>query len=138
MKETNQCYTYFSICGDFNPDTITDILQLEPSKRRDRNELRKDGHPFGFSLWEYGRVNEYNINNEDQLLTTIKDLIPKTDILKEIHEKYDVTLYLEIVPILYPDEITPSFTLGKEIIDFCHITGTCIDMDLYINEKDKI
>lgn len=39
----NHCYTYFKITGDFNPDEITEMIGLSPSKCWCIGDLRKDG-----------------------------------------------------------------------------------------------
>lgn len=128
----NHCYTYFKITGDFNPDDITRIIGLNPSKCWHTGELRKDGTPFDFSLWEYGRCNEYDVYVENQMMKTIQDLILKMDILCKIKELYKAYFTLEIVPSIYVGEINPCLAPNREVIEFCYKTETEIDIDMYV------
>lgn len=63
--------------------------------------LRKNGTPYDFALWEYGRCDEYDVYVENQMIKTIQDLIPKVDILRRITELYEAYLTLEVVPTIY-------------------------------------
>ncbi len=63
---------------------------------------------------------------------TITSLIPKVDILQEIRRRYDVRFYLEVVPTLVYDEITPSLAPSLEVMKFCLDTQTEMDIDLYM------
>ena len=53
-------------------------------------------------------------------------------ILKQIKEQFDVNFVIMIVPSVYGDE-SPIMALNKEIIEFCYLTGTTIEMDMYIS-----
>lgn len=128
----NHCYTYFKITGDFNPDDITRIIGLNPSKCWRIGELRKNGTSFDFSLWEYGRCNEYDVYIENQMMKTIQDLIPKMDMLCKIKELYEVDFTLEIVPAIYVGEINPCLAPNREVIEFCYKTETEIDIDMCV------
>ena len=43
MSTRNSCYTYFRIVGDFNPNEVTDLLNLTPGKMWSIGDLRSDG-----------------------------------------------------------------------------------------------
>ncbi|MEE1043524.1 MAG: DUF4279 domain-containing protein [Clostridia bacterium] len=131
-KRDDKCYTYFSIRGDFDTDVVTSLLGLQPYKTWKSTDTRKDGKPHGFSCWDYGKCEEYDILTENQMLKTIADLIPKIDILKQIREKYDVEYYLEIVPEIYSYNSHPCLAPSLAVIDFCYETRTNIDIDLYV------
>jgi hypothetical protein len=135
----NSCYTYFAIKGDFNPDEITDKLNLQPSEKWNIGDFRKDGKTkHTFSLWEYGRCENYNVIVENQMLQTIDKLIPKIQELKEIKQKYDVSFTLEVVPTAYVGESTPALGANRKIIEFCYHTETDIDIDLYVYDSNDI
>ena len=55
MKNKNSCYTYFKIVGDFDPAEITKRLQIEPSESWRKDDVRTNGKPYGFALWECAR-----------------------------------------------------------------------------------
>lgn len=134
----NHCYTYFKITGGFNPDDITKIIGLNPSKCWRIGDLRKNGTPYDFALWEYGRCDEYDVYVENQMMKTIQDLIPKIDILRKIKELYEAYFTLEIVPTIYAGDINPCLAPNREVIEFCYKTETQIDIDLYVfDSTDK-
>lgn len=132
MKAKNECRTYFKIVGDFDPSEITARLGIEPSESWGKTDLRRDGEPFGFSLWECGRCDEYDVYAENQMRKTIEALKDKTDELNRIREEFDVTFWLVVVPELYVDEITQCLAPSLDVMDFCTATRTQIDVDLYL------
>jgi hypothetical protein len=138
MNKQNNCYTYFAIKGDFNPDDITAKLGLSPDKQWKIGDSRRLGKTnYDIALWEYGRCKNYDIITENQMLQTIDKLIPKIQELKEIKKKYDVIFVLQVVPYLYHGEVTPCISPSREIIEFCYHTETDISFDLYICDTKK-
>lgn len=133
-KETNRCYTYFRIVGDFDPSDISDQLELQAFKSWKEGDRRIDGTEHVFAAWHFGKCDDYNIDTARQMEKTIQQLKSKTDILNDIRQKYDVSFFLEIVPGLYSYNPTPTLSPSLEVIDFCHATKTEIDIDLYIYE----
>jgi hypothetical protein len=133
----NSCYTYFKITGNFNPDDITAKLGLIPSKHWKIGDSRKNGTLYNFALWEYGLCEEYDVFVENQMMKTISDLVPKSELLKEIKREYETNLTLEIVPSMYVGDVNPCLAPNREVIEFCYKTETDIDIDLYIFNEDK-
>lgn len=136
LATKNTCYTYFKITGDFDPDTVTDILGLTPDKQHKKGEYRKDGSPYDFSAWEFGRCSTYDVYTENQMRQTIAPLLGKVALLQKIREGNDVVFTLEVVPSLYVDDINPCLAPPMDVIDFCHATRTQIDVDLYLYGND--
>lgn len=137
METKNRCVTYFSIDGGlFDPDEITKILKIQPNKSWRADDLRMDGKPYGFSYWECGRCDEYNVYVEEQMEKTISVLLNKIDLLKEIYDSYDVNFILEVVPEVNAGETTPCLAPSLKVIDFCHETRTKIDIDLYVYSEN--
>ncbi len=66
-----------------------------------------------------------------QCFLAVKELIGKEDILNRFKEVHDVSYVLKIVPEIYNGE-KPVITFGKEVIKFCYLTDTDIDIDQYI------
>lgn len=130
--EKNDCYTYFVIKGDFNTHEVSKILQLRPSKSWNAGDKRRNGSVYDFSLWEFGRCTEYSVDVEEQILKTIFSLRPKVDQLKQIKEKYNVRFFLEIVPSIHQEYNTPAISFNSDIVEFCYLSGTEIDIDMYI------
>lgn len=81
--------------------------------------------------WQFGKCEQYDVLVENQIKQTISQLISKTEMLKQIKQKYDVEFCLNIVPQIYLNNPTPSLFFDLDIIDFCHETRTKIDVDLY-------
>lgn len=136
MGKRNSCYTYFKITGDFEPDIITDILELCPEKSWKIGDKRKNNTTYDFALWEIGRSSDYDVYVEKQMMATITPLLTKVDQLKSIKNKWDVSFTLEIVPSIYVNEVNPCLAPSKQIIKFCYETDTDIDIDLYIFNAD--
>lgn len=132
----NECYTYFSIKGNFDPGVISDILNLAPCKQWSIGDKRANGTEYDFALWEFGRCDDYNILVENQMIQTITPLLSKIDELRRIKSEYDVSLTLEIVPSVYAGETEPCLAPSSEIIKFCYETGTDIDIDLYVLKSE--
>ena len=134
MNTRNSCYTYFAIVGNFNPDDVTALLNLTPEKSWKIGDLRRNGTKYDFANWEIGRCTEYDVEVEKQMRKTIAVLQDKIHLLNQIREKYDVSFYLEIVPSIYADDVSPCLAPSLDVIDFCHATRTEIDIDLYVME----
>lgn len=131
-KRADKCYTYFSIRGEFDPEVVTAMLGLQPDETWKSTDLQKNGRSYGFSCWDYGKCDEYDIETENQMQKTISDLIPKIDVLNQIRKKYDVEFYLQVVPEIYSYNNHPCLAPSLSVIEFCHETRTNIDIDLYI------
>ena len=138
MNKRNSCYTYFRIVGDFDPEYVSKLLNLQPEKSWKIGDSRVDGSKYDFSLWMIGKCSEYDVEVTNQMRKTISVLHDKIPLLNKIYKENDVNFYLEIVPTIYPNEINPCLAPSLDIIDFCHMTRTEIDIDMYIiNPNDE-
>lgn len=135
-EKKNTCYTYFRITGDFDPDEITGRLGLTPEKQWKIGDYRRNGSQFDFANWEIGRCAEYDELVCNQMRKTIAPLLDKIEILRKIHDDFDVASVLKIVPTIYPGEMEPALAPDMDIIDFCHETRTAIDIDLCLEYDD--
>ena len=132
----NKCRTYFSITGNFDPDAVSDILELKPDEKWKIGDFRKNGTQYDFASWLFGTCSDYDIETENQMRKTVAPLLSKVELLRKIHSEFDVTFTLEIVPELYTGETTPCLAPSMDIIDFCHETRTEIDIDMYLYDKE--
>ena len=137
MKSRNSCYTYFKIVGEFNPDEISSVLGMEAEKSWRIGDARIDGSRYDFALWETGRCNDYDIEVANQMRKTIASLMYKIDLLNKIRQEYDVSFYLEGVPTVYAEDLTPCLAPTLDVIDFCYATRTEIDIDMYVFGADS-
>ena len=137
MKTRNSCYTYFRIVGNFNPDEVSALLNLTPEESWKIGDLRRNGTKYEFANWMIGKCAEYDVYVENQMRKTISILLDKIDTLNQIREENDVEFFLEIVPSIYVDDITPCLAPPLDVIDFCHATRTQIDIDMYLFDSEN-
>ncbi len=136
MNTRNSCYTYFKIVGDFNPDDVSELLNLTPEKTWKIGDLRRNGSKYDFALWEIGKCTEYDVEVGNQMRETISVLQDKISLLNQIREQNDVSFVLEVVPTIYVDDTNPCLAPSLDVIDFCHATRTDIDIDLYVYDSN--
>ncbi len=79
-KDENQCYTYFRIVGNFEPDEISRKLGLQPYDSWKSEDKNKFGREYGFSAWHFGKCDVYNIVVTEQMEETIAPLLDKKDL----------------------------------------------------------
>lgn len=135
METKNECYTYFKIVGDFDPDYVSSLLNLDPEKSWKIGDTRRNGTKYTFACWEIGRCEEYDVEVSCQMRKTISALLDKIDLLNKIREENDVEFYLEVVPHIYCGDINPVLAPELDIIDFCYMTRTKIDIDMYVYDS---
>ncbi len=150
-KET-YCYTYFSIESDgeirdidgseicdffpfegscFDPDEITEILEIRPFKTRLMGDPLNEHKTSRLSSWNALKQEEPSIDAEIQCLEIVHALKPHISQLLEIKRKYNVNFTIITVPHIY-NEVSPVLFFNKEIIEFCYRTGTEISIDTYV------
>ena len=129
----SSCYTYFMIRGNYDPDSITELLGLVPEKSWRIGDKRKNGTVYDFAMWQYGTCDSYDVYVENQMLKTITPFLSKISALKEIKQKYDVEFTLEVVPTIKSSEGVPCVAPSMEVMQFCCDTATKIDIDLYVD-----
>ena len=133
----NTCFTQFAINGIFDPDEITKRLGLQPDDTVKMGEHLRANRTADIARWEFGKCSEYDVYTEKQMLKTITPLMDKIDELKSIARDYKVDMYLNVVPSLTTGRISPALAPSLEVMNFCVATGTKIDIDLYLLERDS-
>lgn len=132
MPDVSNCYCYFAVKGVFDPEEITQLLNVQPTQSWAIGDDRKnkiDQHTF--ALWETGKTIIKYPELEIQCVKAIRELIGKENLLLELKQKHDVSFTLEIVPSIVNGK-KPNIELGKEVIKFCYLTDTYIDIDMYV------
>ena len=132
MDTRNSCYTYFTIVGEFDPDAVTTLLGLTPDSVCRIGEIRRNGRPSKAARWSFGHCDEYDPHVENQMRKTISALRDKVDLLNRIRRENRVSFYLEVVPSVYTDDISPCLAPSLDVMEFCVATGTELDIDLYV------
>jgi hypothetical protein len=123
--------------SDFDPDYITEKLNIKPHNTKKMGCLRPNGNGnFPFSSWTACYQTEPTLDVEKQCLNIVRILKEKIPILLDIKAKFDVEFCINIVPQIY-NEASPAIIFNKEIIEFCYLTGTEIGVDIYVYDMDK-
>ena len=155
MEKQTSSYTYFHICsngiiterglkadeaGIFDPDDITKLLGIEPFSKWKKGDAKPNAQncpnirPYNFSGWSAEKSTVGGLDIGEQCIETIQNLKAKISELLEIKSLYDVSFWLVIVPHIY-NEQAPAVSFGKDIIEFCYLTGTEIDVDIYVYQN---
>lgn len=134
LSSRNECYTYFSIYGNFNVKDLCNILGIVADESWQANERADDGTIHDESYLSCNKCENYNIFTSKQMEETISPFENKVDLLVELKNKYNLKYCLEVVPFLHVGEISPALAPNSKIVEFCFKTGTEIDIDLYVEE----
>ena len=73
-----------------------------------------------------------------QMKETIRVLLPKAGLLRQIKLQYDAKLLLSVVPIVRYDEPAPALAPSLAVMRFCMETGTEMVIDLYVSCPDEL
>lgn len=123
----------FSIYGDdFNPDRITQRLNINPEKVWRKGEqvgkhniLRKE------NCWMISTDYQESLDINNQLNLILKLLGSVKEELITIKNEIMADFRIDIV-INIEDNQTPAIYLDKEVIHFCNDYNIALDFDLYI------
>ena len=144
LNKKTTCYTYFSIKGEFDPEEVTRLLDIQPFKTFKSGETRyyikngqkiDTGSKYNCSCWAGCRCDEYDVIISNQMEKTIEPLIHKTELLIMIREHYDANLTLEVVPSICCEHENPCISPSMKVIDFCSLVKAHLDIDWYINNQ---
>ena len=136
--EHAECLTYFSIEGKFDPDQITAYLRIALEQVRRIGDRRPNGEPAKTALWRFGSVSGRSTDIDGQMKETIRNLLPKEGLLRQIKLQYNASLVLTVVPIVRYDEPVPSLAPSLAVMRFCLETGTELSIDLYVSCPDDL
>lgn len=134
-----RCRIYFSVLGDENIyfDTQDFLKQLGikdhftvHQKGEIRDEKRKV--PYLRSEVCLGMNEEFDININAMIRSSLGFLFPKWETLVALKEKYHLLYYLERVVYLSSTEVNPILSLDEDIIDFLSKAKIEDDLDYYV------
>lgn len=127
-----ECMTYFAITGNFKLNDISKILNIKNTDGHSIGDKKTYGKGnFDYASWEYGTDYEKDADLNEQADRIVSAFTDKIDELKEIKDKYNCKFLLENVQKTTTNN--PGISFNKKIIDFCSLTGTEIDVDIYVN-----
>lgn len=123
----NYCLTYFRVDFAKNFDLKVFAEQLNLSYET----LLENGTDQSLMIG-YNEV--FNIDCNEMIRETLKDLWGKEAILVELKEKYQLKYYLERVPHLFANKQTPNLNLSldADIIEFLYKSETIDDLDYFV------
>lgn len=133
--KNHKCRTYFLITGNFDAKDILNTLDVE------NYEVFKKGEEYKiskrkreFDEIKIGFNDKYNVDINEMIRETLKDVINKTDVLKMLKKEFNLDYALVLVPEIYSDseEPNPLLSLDRDIIEFLYLTETDIDLDYYV------
>jgi hypothetical protein len=88
--------------------------------------------PADWSAWNGCRQDQPVNDVEGQCLRIVRQLHGNIDALAQFRRQYQAKFWLEVVPEYVVDaEQNPYIGFSREIIEFCYLTGTEIDVDVY-------
>ena len=122
-------YLYFSFDAEsFDTQELTAEMNIDPTSVM----VKKEPVPKS-TAWKY----QIDAGNNIDLVSYLEKLIdvfePKTDIINNLKNKYDLTTRIQFVidVDINPESSTPYFGLNKRTVNFLAKTGTEVDFDLY-------
>ncbi|GAB6109067.1 DUF4279 domain-containing protein [Fusibacter bizertensis] len=131
--DKTKCRTYFTIYGEISISDISKTLNINNTSGYQKGDQKKyNTGEYEESSWEYDTGYEETLDGIGQASALIQPFLTKVDILLKLKDQYKCEFELIQVPIIENGE-SPSLGFSKEIIDFCSITGTEIQIDLYAN-----
>lgn len=128
--EEDKSYTYFSIIGNFKTTDVIKLLDMKPIEKWDIGDKIRYRKRVDFARINLVQSNIDTLILEEQVQDIVSLLKPKILILQEIFEKYDVKYCIQMVGYLNEVEM-PSISFNSNIIEFCYLTNSVIDCDLY-------
>lgn len=131
----NEGEVYFALFAeDFDPDEVTEIIGIEPTKtRRKGNPIRRH------TSWIYstGKIEDEVVDVYEMSSSLIAKLAPHAEKIIKAKEKFSLEAVLEVVLTVTPDDTksTPAIGFESEVIAFVHKIGATIDIDTYRGES---
>ena len=133
--KNHKCRTYFRIIGDIEANELLSILNVKADKIINKGDV----NPRSQKVWEYNDVKiglneKYNIDINEMIRETLKNLIPQAEMLANLKKEYNLGYYLVLVPEIYSDSDEPKqyLSLERDIIEFLYLTGAEVDLDYYV------
>ena len=133
MTNDNEQYAYFTVTGDFDPDSITARLHLDPTEqwikgsRNERTHLERK-----FSRWSLKSRLERSASLEDHVRDVLDQTLQRAEEITRIGQEQ--TTYMQLVGWFHNDY--PGFGLDEGIISGLAQLNIGIDCDFYYLYSD--
>jgi hypothetical protein len=135
QSSTNECYVYFALDGDdFDPDDLTQLIGIAPSKIRRKRDMVSNNLPK-FNSWQIHseKVIDEFVDVYDLSEAVVLRLKDRVELILESKKKYNLTCRLQVVLWVTSDESqsTPAIGFEENIINFLAKVGASVDVDTY-------
>jgi hypothetical protein len=134
MTRPNEFRAYLTFTGEFDPDEITERLQLVPSnawKKGDRNE--KTHMERKFSRWSL----ESRLPQAEPIVSQIRDVLaqvgPASKRVRDLRSEY--TGEMQVVAYFHSE--SPWFHFDEDVVAGCAEMKLSIDCDFYTLYSDR-
>jgi len=119
----------FSDEYDFNPDELTQILQIEPTATWHKDDLIRKNLYRKETCWclKTSRIETFEFEEVFQLLMNILD--DKAEMLGKYSK--DNYLFVKIVPVIVVSNNMPSIIITKEIANILFLLNAILEFDMY-------
>ncbi len=131
-KALHSCYTYFSI--HLNDGLKQNLNEVKSAIEQIIKDVFKETPKWKRNHLSIGFNASFQINVNDMLRITLKNLFGKEKEILKLKNKYNLSTFLEIVPTIAfsSEEPRQILSLEPDIIDFLYKTKTIVDLDYYI------
>ncbi len=123
-------YTYFGISGNYKTEDVLELLDMDVVEKWDIGDKGKYKDKLDFARINLVKSMKDTLALEEQVQEVVSALKPKIPVLQEILERFDVKYCLVVVGY-FDERGIPSIAFDKDVIEFCYLTKTAIDCDLY-------
>jgi hypothetical protein len=134
MTRLNEYKAYFTVTGEFDPEEISQRLQMEPSdawKKGDRNERTHLERKF--SRWSLNSRLDAFQSIEEQIADVLAQLDGKEDSVRELKRLY----FTGMVTVGWFYKDYPGMTFDRELIAALAKFNLGMDCDFYYLYSDR-
>lgn len=128
MTKDNEQYAYFTVVGEFDPETITEKLGIRPSESWQKGTRNERTHSERkFSRWSL----DSRLDKSAALEEHVRDVLDQTRghavEIRDIGEQFEC--WVQLVGYFHNDY--PGFGLDRDLISGLALLNVSIDCDFY-------
>jgi hypothetical protein len=134
MQSENKHYAYFSVTGDFNPEKITALMQISPSKSWAKGDINpQTNQDWKFSRWSLSSRLPQSATLEDHARDLVQQLERHTKGVQQVVNAYDSGA-LQLMGYFHTNY--PGLFLDRKLIADLAELNLAIDCDFYYLYSD--
>ncbi|HBW36732.1 DUF4279 domain-containing protein [Desulfosporosinus sp. BICA1-9] len=120
------------ISGDeFDPSTISRILNLMPTQKWKKGDLVKNRYVRrNDSTWSIGIGHQESSDIREQITNLLKVIGGKENELFRLQKQYEVEILILVTINVY-DSLKPVISFNHDILTFANAINATIDVDMY-------